>query len=199
MLVKVCGLKQESQVLEIDEIADFLGFIYYDKSLRFVNQAPASSRGKRVGVFVNSPANFIEDKIEKDQLEFVQLHGNESPEFIDQIKQKASIIKAFGIASDFDFRTLIPYENKVDYFLFDTKCENFGGSGKQFNWGALNRYNLTTPFLVAGGINPFSIQALKEIHHPKMAGIDLNSKFEVSPGNKDIGLIKTFIKEFKNG
>lgn len=198
MIIKVCGLKDQRQVEIIDDLVDFVGFIYYEKSKRKIDHAPLSSKAERVGVFVNSSVDTIVNKISEDQLDIIQLHGDESPEYIKNINTELKIIKAFGVDEKFDFRKLVAYENVVDYFLFDTKCESYGGSGEQFEWTSLNRYNLTTPFLLAGGISLSSITALKQIEHPLFAGVDLNSRFEISPGNKNIELLKTFVDEYRN-
>ena len=115
--------------------------------------------------------------------------------FCEHIKPFAKVIKAFGVSEEFDFRKLMDYERFTDYFLFDTKTELRGGSGQQFNWSVLNRYSGTTPFLLSGGISEDSVEQLKEIDHPRFIGIDLNSRFENAPGDKNTNLINQFIHE----
>ena len=109
-----------------------------------------------------------------------------------------AIIKAFSIATEEDLTPVADYEDRADYFLFDTKCSSYGGSGKQFDWSVLSAYKGQTPFLLSGGINPDSAEALRNFSHPKLAGIDLNSGFETSPGMKDVEKLKTFIDKIKN-
>ncbi|MDX2359991.1 MAG: phosphoribosylanthranilate isomerase [Crocinitomicaceae bacterium] len=198
MLVKVCGLKSPEQIQTIETIADCIGFIYYQKSKRFVNYPPKSNQAKRVGVFVNETLEFVKAVINRDELDIVQLHGNESPTMAKKLRKHATVIKAFGMDDEFNFRQLFDYEGKVDYFLFDTKTPLHGGSGKQFRWEILNRYNLTTPFFLSGGIKPESLEEIKALEHPSLVGIDINSGFEIEPGNKDINAVKTFIHALRN-
>ncbi len=198
MFVKVCGLKDPNQVESLDFMVEFVGFIFYPHSKRYVAIPPNSTKAKRVGVFVDELFNEIETRIETHYLDFVQLHGDEAPERCREIRKIVPVIKSFGMDSFFDFKSLIPYEGNVDYFLFDTKTPLKGGSGIQFDWTILNRYNLSTPFILSGGINEDSIKSIKQIYHPKLVGIDLNSRFEISPGNKDVERIKKFIHELNN-
>ena len=195
MFVKVCGLVEQNQVQSLDVLVDFVGFIFYPHSKRFVETVPTSTNAKRVGVFVDELLEQIETKIVSHQLDLVQLHGDENPERCREIRKQVPVIKSFGLDTSFDFKALIPYEGSVDYFLFDTKTPLKGGSGVQFDWSILDRYNLSTPFILSGGINEDSIESIKNIYHPKLVGIDINSRFEVSPGNKDIQRIKKFIHE----
>jgi len=116
----------------------------------------------------------------------VQLHGYENPEFCEALKKRVTVLKAFGIEEDFDFEQLEPYVGNVDYFLFDTKTSKHGGSGQAFNWGILDKYILDVPFFLSGGLSPDNIEQVLTIKHPQFYGVDLNSKFETSPGIKDI-------------
>lgn len=195
MLIKVCGMSAPDQLREIEPNVDLIGFIYYHKSPRHVVSAPPTSGVKRVGVFVNAPLHHILYHIHTDQLDYVQLHGDETPDFCERIKPFAKVIKAFGVSEEFDFRKLMDYERFTDYFLFDTKTELRGGSGQQFNWSVLNRYSGTTPFLLSGGISADSVERVKEIDHPRFIGVDLNSRFENAPGDKNTNLINQFIHE----
>jgi phosphoribosylanthranilate isomerase len=195
MFVKVCGMIEQNQVQSLDHLVDFVGFIFYPHSKRFVETVPKSTNAKRVGVFVDELLEQIEAKTDCHQLDLVQLHGDEDPQSCREIRKKIPVIKSFGLDAFFDFKALIPYEGSVDYFLFDTKTPLKGGCGVQFDWSILDRYNLSTPFILSGGINEDSIESIKSIHHPKLVGIDINSRFEISPGNKDIQRIKKFIHE----
>ncbi len=193
MLVKVCGMTQVKQVAEISEISDYIGFIYYSKSPRFVSTAPKSKKAKRVGVFVNESLNCILDLIQSDQLDAVQLHGDETPEIAAALKSHVRVFKAFGMHDNFNFNSIRDYEGKVDYYLFDTKTPAYGGSGKKFQWEILNRYFLSTPFFLSGGLNLESLEEIQKIEHPLLTGVDINSGFEITPGVKKIKEIKQFI------
>ena len=138
-------------------------------------------------------------KIKEYGLDGIQLHGHESPELCDLLRQKGlMVIKAFAIKDEDSLAAVYRYEPHCDYFLFDTPCSGYGGSGKQFDWSCLQHYEKNTPFILSGGINPASISQLKRFHHSRWAGIDLNSGFELSPGYKDPKRVKEFIEEMKN-
>lgn len=198
MIIKVCGLKDKIQIEKLDQIesVNWLGSIFYEKSKRFVNSISGDVKSsKKVGVFVNEKMVRIIEIANSNKVDILQLHGNETPEYCLNLKEKYTIVKAFGIDDFFDFNVLIEYENKVDYFLFDTKTIEHGGSGRVFNWEILENYTMNIPFLLSGGIHPNSIEAIKEFRHPLFAGIDLNSGFENEPGDKNIELLETFISE----
>jgi phosphoribosylanthranilate isomerase len=203
MIIKVCGLRDTENINQINQLdVDFMGFIFYPKSPRFVNDkdigAIASSNKHRVGVFVNEEYEVIIEKAHKLGLSHIQLHGNESSELSSKLKNTGlTIIKSLSISGKDDFRSTDDYSGKTDYFLFDTKCSGFGGSGKKFDWSLLGEYKGDIPFLLSGGLNPGSIDELKELGHPQFAGIDLNSGFEISPALKDIWKLKAFITEFR--
>ncbi|MEO6149327.1 MAG: phosphoribosylanthranilate isomerase, partial [Mucilaginibacter sp.] len=127
----------------------------------------------------------------------IQLHGSETPWFCAEFKGRVKVIKAFGIDNGFDFDQLIPYKNLVDYFLFDTKTPVHGGSGKTFNWDMLNAYTLNLPFFLSGGISIDHLDVIKKIDHPQLYGVDLNSRFEISPGIKNIELLTAAFKNTK--
>lgn len=206
MRLKVCGnanIKNLSELLELQP--DYAGFIFYHSSKRYMGDNAAlmhyistiENTGK-VGVFVNAGAGEIVEGAEACRLDMVQLHGHESPEFCKQITGAIPVIKAFGISDGFDFDSLRSYQDSCNYFLFDTSTSQFGGSGKAFDWALLSRYQLDTPFFISGGIRAAHAPALKTLAHPMLAGIDLNSRFELSPGIKDITRLKTFIHEIRN-
>lgn len=198
MLIKVCGMKIPSQITELEHFADFVGFIFYEKSPRAVKKTLGNKKSQKVGVFVNASEETILKKISAENLDIVQLHGSESPELCDAIQKKALVIKAFGVDKNFQFSILEDYKYCADYFLFDTKTDLHGGSGNQFNWQLLKKYSLDIPFFLSGGINSDSVEQILEFSHSKMIGIDLNSGFENSPGNKNIEQIKKFIDEIKS-
>ena len=153
---------------------------------------------KRVGVFVNATPEYMIETANLYKLDYLQLHGNESPDTCYALQKRGyAIIKAFSIASADDLTSTTEYEGRTDYFLFDTKCNSYGGSGKQFDWSVLASYKGNTPFLLSGGIAPDSVDAVRNFRHPQLAGIDLNSGFETEPGMKDAEKIKTFIDKIK--
>ena len=178
---------------------DWMGFIFYPKSSRYVSARPAylPQKCKRVGVFVNATIDDIRQHIADYSLDIVQLHGHESTDSIRSLRSLCgdviSIIKAFNIATKEDLNATTPYAGLVDYFLFDTKGPSVGGNGEKFDWSVLEAYNGDTPFLLSGGIGPDDAGRILDYHHPKCIGIDLNSRFEIEPGIKDITKLKTFL------
>lgn len=197
MLIKVCGLRMPEQIEQISETSDFVGFIYYSGSPRVVSSAPKSRGAKRVGVFVNEDPEKILEIVERDELDAVQLHGNETFRNIEIFRNSIIVIKAFGMFEQFNFNDLLDYEGTADYYLFDTKTSKHGGSGKQFDWKILNRYHLSTPFFLSGGINLAALEGIKEIENPAFVGVDINSGFEIEPGNKNLSLVNNFINEIR--
>lgn len=171
---------------------DYLGFIFYPHSPRFVgyevNEELAMLRlsAKKVGVFVDKDFTTIKNIIQTYQLDAVQLHGNEPAEMCAALKDKVEVIKAFGVGDHFDFDQLKTYENVVDYFLFDTKTTVYGGSGEAFNWQMLEKYHLDVPFFISGGLSNENISSVLNFKHPAFYGVDLNSRFEDEPSLKNI-------------
>lgn len=177
---------------------DFIGFIFFEKSSRhaqgaldisFINNIPETVQ--KVGVFVNEEMSKIEQIGKTYHLDVIQLHGKETPETCKVLKEKGyKIFKVFGIADEFDFEVLKPYEPYVDYFLFDTKSKKHGGTGKTFDWRVLEQYNSEVPFFLSGGVSLENIEEVKQLNIPQLKAIDVNSKFEIEPALKDIQLIK---------
>ena len=195
-LLKVCGMREAENIRELEaQGVDLMGFIFWPKSSRYVSERPAylPTKCKRVGVFVDERIEEVQRIAKEYALDFIQLHGHETPDYIRQLDD-LSIIKAFNIATADDFAACIPYEGLVDYFLFDTKGKSVGGNGEKFDWSVLKAYHGRTPFLLSGGIGPDDATRIKAIRHPRYAGIDLNSRFELSPALKDINKLKTFIQ-----
>jgi phosphoribosylanthranilate isomerase len=206
--VKVCGMCDPLNVKEIAETKpDYIGFIFFRGSPRYVGEEPemalfnnVSPGIKKTGVFLNEDNYKILDVSMATGLDMVQLHGNESPETCLQLKTSGLlIIKAFNIGMNFGFENLIPYMPVCDYFLFDTKSEKPGGSGRKFNWEKLKEYTLDKPFFLSGGIGPEDAGVINAIENKGFFGVDVNSRFENTPGIKDITLVKTFIKSLKDG
>ena len=182
---------------------DYLGFIFYKKSKRnFDGVIPnIPNTIKKTGVFVNESLDFILKKVKKYNLTAIQLHGNESPELCKELKsnENVEIIKVFSVGEKFDFETIEKYEEVCDYFLFDTKGEEKGGNGVLFNWKLLNNYSSEKPYFLSGGIGLDDVQDIHEFFKTDASkfciALDLNSKFEVKPGLKNINKLESFIKK----
>ena len=180
---------------------DFMGMIFYPRSKRYVSEVPSfrPSRQKLIAVFVNAPITDVVKTVETYGCDGIQLHGDETPEYVSTLKTVCNrlIIKAFQIATTDDLHKTEQYETLCDYFLFDTATPSYGGSGKSFDWSVLEAYPGKTPFLLSGGIGAESVERIKQFSHPQCVGIDINSKFEVSPAMKDVEKIQRFVKELK--
>ena len=199
LVIKVCGMREADNIHEVEALGvDWLGLIFWPKSSRYVSQRPdyLPNQVKRVGVFVDEEAGHVMQTADEYGLDLIQLHGHESPEYLSLLKGHR-IIKAFNIAIPSDFRETAPYEGLADYFLFDTKGKQVGGNGEKFDWGILEAYKGNTPFLLSGGIGPDDVEQVRAINHPKCIGIDLNSRFEIAPGLKDVSKLKEFIEKVK--
>jgi phosphoribosylanthranilate isomerase len=197
MKIKVCGNKYKDNIEQVAKLKpDFMGFIFYEPSKRYVTEEfrmPAlPAEIKKTGVFVNADADFIIDKINAHNLDCIQLHGDEPPYFCRQMQRITCIIKAFGIDDKFDFPLLDAYKDSCNYFLFDTKTPEHGGSGQQFNWELLKKYKQQVPFFLSGGLDLEAAKKILEMTHeyPLLHGIDVNSRFETSPGLKDIDKLR---------
>jgi len=210
MRIKVCGMTDVDQVKQLDEMGvEFCGFIFYPKSPRFVfKYMPAINIKKikghinKVGVFVNAPSEEILQTVDSCGLYLVQLHGDESPKTCEKISDYISVIKAFRLAEDDNILWKIKdYKDVVDMFLFDTEGVGYGGTGKKFNWDALLGLDIDKPFFLSGGIQPDDIPALRAFSKDPVAkdlfSIDVNSRFEISPGVKDMDKLGTFVRELK--
>ncbi|WP_024740414.1 phosphoribosylanthranilate isomerase [Tenacibaculum maritimum] len=178
---------------------DYLGFIFYDKSKRnFEGIIPELPKNiKKTGVFVNEYIEIVVSLVEEYQLEAVQLHGDESVAYVQELRiylPNIEIIKVFGIKDDFDFALLKPYEKEVDFFLFDTKGKERGGNGVTFNWDVLAKYNTAKPFFLSGGIGLDEVKAIKNLEKTKlpMYALDVNSRFETKAGFKSVEKLKEF-------
>ncbi|MES2447230.1 MAG: phosphoribosylanthranilate isomerase [Bacteroidota bacterium] len=203
--IKVCGMRQASNIASVAELhPDYLGFIFYQKSPRFITEVSAElikyvpTTIKTTGVFVNEDVQIVKQYIIKYNLKAVQLHGNEDASYCEKLKSAGvEIIKAFGVDADFDFNRLSVYLNVVDYFLFDTQTPAHGGSGKVFDWKLLENYKFDKSYFLSGGIDLVHTAMIKEIIDPRLYAIDINSKFELEPGLKDIEKLKEFFRHFE--
>ncbi|MDE6159661.1 MAG: phosphoribosylanthranilate isomerase [Bacteroidaceae bacterium] len=204
MIIKVCGLREAENMQEVERLGtDWMGFIFYPRSPRHVTLRPSCLpvKARRVGVFVNEQQENIIRKTSEFGLDIIQLHGNETMDFCTDLRNKMpssiKIMKTIGVEKEADIRKAESYGQSIDYVLFETKCDTYGGSGKRFNWQWLESYNGPHPFILSGGIGPQDVQAIKQLTHPYFHGIDLNSRFESSPGIKNIGLLDRFLRELR--
>lgn len=201
-LIKVCGMKDPDNIAGLAALnPDFMGFIFYEKSPRFAGALnPAIVRGlsiniKKVGVFVNATRESILAKAETYALDYVQLHGDESPTFAERLKSEGlKVIKVFRIAEKLP-PDMANFAESADLFLFDTDTKAYGGSGKKFDWELLRQNEIPLPYLLSGGIGPGDIAAVARLDLPGMIGIDVNSRFETAPGFKNIELIQQIIPQ----
>lgn len=200
MKLKICGLRNKENVREIAETIapDYAGFIFYEKSPRYINDEamlqlmdilPAET--KKVGVFVDENENIIAEKANRYKLDYLQLHGNESANLCETLSNKGyKIIKAFSITPQFDFDLLLDYKPYVRFFLFDTKGEYLGGNGYSFDWEILNSYDQKVPFFLSGGISLENVEEVRKFAHLNIHALDVNSKFEIFPGLKEVTKLK---------
>jgi phosphoribosylanthranilate isomerase len=205
--IKVCGMKYPDNISALSDIKpDYMGFIFYPPSKRFIGLDFQKSDLNAIDKEINKTAVFVNahlyEVVEFGNFygfKFIQLHGSETPEFCEQLREQGfKIIKAFGIDEDFDFKTLESYVNSVDFFLFDTKTKEYGGSGQVFNWQVLDNYHLEKHFLLSGGLSLDNLTSIKKIENPYFYGVDLNSKFEIEPGLKDIEKLELAFKILRN-
>ncbi|MDO5570453.1 MAG: phosphoribosylanthranilate isomerase [Bacteroidales bacterium] len=201
MKIKVCGLKNPENMSSVDRCeVDYVGMIFYSKSKRFVENVMPPTFAERVGVFVNESKEIIDDMIKRYNLSVIQLHGSEKPEFCRLIKENgAKVIKAISIEDESDIELSYDYQNDdcCDFLLFDTKCKTYGGSGRQFDWSIVENYKGRKPFFISGGIGVENAGEIKKIRNENFYGVDLNSRFEIEPGIKNIPLLKKFIEEIR--
>ena len=212
-------MREGENIRQVAELGvNWIGMIFWDKSPRNVTMIPTyagiipdrgsdigSFKAKRVGVFVDEMPQNIITRVVNYKLDLVQLHGHETPTLIRNLRRTldpdirpgVQFIKAISVGGCNDIAAYKDYEDCVDYFLFDTKCPTVGGSGSQFDWSVLEAYDGDVPFLLSGGIGPDDAERVRNFHHPKCIGIDLNSRFETEPGLRDITILKHFLAQLK--
>ena len=227
MIIKVCGMREPENIRAVEELGvDMIGFIFVTRSKRYVQmissnagilpdhadkrQSPTaagnSNAALRVGVFVDDMPQNIITRIYNYNLDYVQLHGDESAVMIDNLRcsvypdihKGLKIIKAISVASENDVKRWREYEGHADMLLFDTKGDEAGGNGKHFDWSLLDAYDGNIPFLLSGGIDIDDALEIRKIKHPMFAGVDINSRFETEPAVKDVDKIRKFIRLLKN-
>ncbi|WP_238785062.1 phosphoribosylanthranilate isomerase [Blattabacterium cuenoti] len=201
MKIKICGMKFNIQKIS-NLLPDFIGFIFYPHSPRFIGFDFSIPRIKKeilkIGVFVNESEKFVLEIQKKNKLDFIQLHGSESPFYCEKLFKKGlKLIKSFRIDNFFSFQKIIDYIPFCIYFLFDSNTIFYGGSGQKFCWKKLHEYTFKVPFFLSGGIGAQDFDKIQNFYHSKMFGIDLNSKFEIFPGYKDDIQLNSFIKKIR--
>lgn len=205
MMIKVCGMSNEENIRDVSVLYPMLmGFIFWKGSKRYAGNVPEETLLSlpnfitKVGVFVNEEYDLLCATCKKYGIDTIQLHGDESVEYCKTLKSQGFyIFKAIGIEGTHDFNNLERYEGIIDLFVFDTKTAKYGGSGRKFDHKLLENYSLKTPYLLSGGISPADAHKIAQNIYPNMVGIDLNSRFELSPGIKDIKLLSKFILELR--
>jgi phosphoribosylanthranilate isomerase len=205
MKIKVCGMRERDNIEAVMAYKpDYLGFIFYPPSPRYAGESDAayvqSLPGvQTTGVFVDAGLGEIEAHVSRFGLRAVQLHGQESPALCDALRAGGlEVIKVFSVGEAFDFRLPGAYEGHADLFLFDTLGKQPGGNGQRFRWELLETYPLATPYLLSGGIGPEHAALLSRLRLPGMVGVDINSRFELRPGEKDPALAGAFIAHLRN-
>lgn len=209
MKIKVCGLNDVAQIEQMAALKiDFMGFIFYPPSPRFASEAVMNFLAThsipipKVGVFVNEKIEVVKQIVERCRLDYVQLHGDESPEFCNDCKRFTKVIKAFRIAEGTNIEEVTNlYQSSADLFLFDTETKAYGGSGIKFDWQILHNANIHTPYLLSGGISADDVVAIKAFSQKAenyFLGIDINSRFEISAGVKDMMLTFSFVNEVRD-
>ncbi|MFT4665605.1 MAG: phosphoribosylanthranilate isomerase [Patescibacteria group bacterium] len=202
MKIKVCGMKAPENIAAVSALGiDYMGFVFYAPSPRYVVDtlsidSLADENINAVAVFVDEEIDKVQILLEEHNFKHVQLHGKENPDYCQKMKEAGFVvIKAFRVNDDFDFSTLEQYLPVCDYFLFDTKGKTHGGTGKKFNWSILQQYDYNKPFFLSGGIGPEDNAQLLAFKHPQLYALDLNSKFEIGPGEKNVDLLRSFIEK----
>lgn len=201
--VKICGMRDPGNIREIAELKpDYMGFIFYTGSSRYAGDLgdmpslPGSIR--KVGVFVNALPGDILDICRSLDISMVQLHGSESPEHCIRLRDSGmDVMKAFSIGENEGFERMEEYTGCCDYFLLDTADPGFGGTGRKFDWGKLDDYGYDKPFFLSGGIGPQDAENILSLDHPRLSGLDLNSRFESAPGIKTREELDGFIKKIR--
>ncbi len=210
MKIKVCGITTVKQLEELQGLnVDYAGLIFYKKSKRYAGDLLMNLKDEvkntgiyKIGVFVNEDKGKVLETIEKYGLAAVQLHGDESGDYCSALKERTKVIKAVRVLPGDDLRDkLEAYENSVDFSLFDTGSshkEVYGGTGNKFDWNSITGIDINKPFFLSGGISGADVEKIKEFDHPKLFAVDINSRFETSPGVKDMQLVESFVKTLRN-
>lgn len=207
MKLKVCGLKDKENINHVIRAGqpDYVGLIFHKPSPRFAKESLSGAHAKdipesirKVGVFVNSSVHEIQETAHNYKLDLIQLHGDETPEFCGKVKSLGlEVIKSFSLYEQFNFRILETYNTYCDFVLFDTAGKLRGGNGLKFNWDLLKDYHLKKPYFLSGGIAEEDAKLIRDIEDPRLHAVDINSRFEIEPGIKDVERIKRFAEALK--
>ncbi len=201
MKLKICGLRDPKNIRDVSNLnPNYMGFIFWKSSSRFASKKiPILDQNIiKTGIFVDASIDYVKNLILLNQLQAVQLHGKETPKYCNEIqKLNVEVIKVFNINQNFNFSKLSLYEKFCDYYLFDTKGKLPGGNGINFNWSILKDYSSQKPFFLSGGIGLENFNDIKNILKSDLPihAIDINSKFEIQPGLKNIDLLTKFKKK----
>lgn len=203
--IKICGMREAGNVRDISGLMpDYMGFIFYPGSKRYAGRlSPAEVRDlpgniKKVSVFVNASREEIISTCRAYSIRILQLHGDESPEFCQSFREEGyHVIKAFRVGQSLDVKEMDRFTNACDFILLDTSAEGFGGTGKKFDWKQLKDYTLELPFILSGGIAPGDADRIMDMDIPQLYGVDLNSRFEIKPGLKNIEELENFIRKIR--
>ncbi len=207
MKIKICGMREPDNIKEVVNLQpDFIGFIFYSKSKRYVGKdfSPGNTNLvpkpiKKVGVFVNEPVKNVLEMCKIHQLDLVQLHGGESADYCNALKKNGiKIMKVFGVDNSLPNQKIEQFQHVADMYLFDTKTPDYGGSGKKFNWEVIEKLHPGKPIMISGGIGPDDAELLKSVEHPDFYGVDVNSKFEHHPAHKNTTLLKAFMNKIQS-
>ena len=208
MIIKVCGMRDAENIRAVEALGiDYMGFIFWPPSGRYVGEKPSylPRKCRRVGVFVDAALPDILEAVKGFRLDVLQLHGHETPEALHALRESVAdvnpdirLIKSLAVKEPEDLAQTSAYEEVCDAFLFDAKGRLPGGNGHQFDWSVLKQYKGRLPFLLSGGIGPGDEARIREFDVPGCIGIDLNSRFETAPGLKDVQALKTFIESVRS-
>ncbi len=208
-MVKVCGMREAKNIAAVSYLRpDYMGFIFYKKSPRYVapdelkktltSQNNNLESIRKVGVFVNSDFEEITKVADTLNLQVIQLHGQETPELVQKLKERnLKVWKVFSVETELPIEQMGKFDGLVNAFLFDTKTAGHGGSGQRFSWSALEEYPYSAPFILSGGIGPEHSEEINQLEHPKLWGVDVNSRFEIEPAIKDSAQLSQFIQDIK--
>ncbi len=203
MKVKVCGMTEAKQIKDLIQMGiDYAGMIFYEKSPRYVvgkiepeELKNLSKEIQLTGVFVNEEIEVVQKRINEFHLSAVQLCGEETPDYCEELRQSVGVLKVVPVYEDVDIFLLKKYADVCDYFLFDTQSKKYGGTGVQFNWDLLTKMEINKPFFLSGGIGENDVDRILQFHQDQFYAIDINSRFEISPGKKNMPVIKLFLEQ----
>ena len=204
--IKICGMREQGNIREISGLhPEYMGFIFYPGSKRYAGRlSPLAVKGlpariTRVAVFVNASSEEIKTTCRAYSIRTLQLHGDETPDFCQDLRETGfKVIKAFPVGKSLDVAKMETYKNSADFLLLDTSADGFGGTGKKFDWRQLKKYDSELPFFLSGGIGPDDAEQIRKINVPQLYAVDLNSRFEIRPGLKNVVELENFIRKIRS-